>query len=125
NPQVFRGTVYAIEPRIDENTRTLQVRAESPNPDGSLLPGAFAEIQLVVSEHDEAIVVPAISIIPELEGKKVFVVENGRVAQRMVETGIRTDSMVQVLSGLSLQDTVLTSGLQLARPGMPVDVIVP
>src|SRR5690606_13550213 len=92
NPQVFRGTVYAIEPRIDENTRTLQVRAESPNPDGSLLPGAFAEIQLVVSEHDEAIVVPAISIIPELEGKKVFVVENGRVAQRMVETGIRTDS---------------------------------
>ena len=124
NPTAHTGTVYAVEPRIDENTRTLQVRAASPNPDRLLLPGAFADIELVLQEYAEALTVPAVAIIPELGGKKVFVSRNGSVESLTVETGIRSDSTVQVLSGLMAGDTVLTSSLQTARPGMPVTVEV-
>lgn len=121
---LYEGTVYAVEPRIDENTRTLQIRATSPNRNGLLTPGAFADIELVLAEHGEALSVPTISVIPELGGKKVFVVKNGLVEERSVETGIRTSSDVQIISGIAEGDTVLTSGLQLARTGLPVDVTV-
>ncbi len=114
------GEVYAIEPRIEENTRTLQIRATSPNRDQSLFPGAFAEVELVLNDYDDALAVPAIALVSELRGKKVFTVSNGIADEQLVITGIRTDSTVQVLSGLALGDTVLTSGLQLVRPGMPV-----
>lgn len=116
------GKVYAVEPRIDQNTRTLQVRATSPNRDGALFPGSFADVVLVLNEYENAMAVPAISVVSELRGKKVYIVKNGIVETRMVDTGIRTDSTVQVLNGISLQDTVLTSGLQLVRPGMPVRI---
>lgn len=116
------GQVYAIEPRIEENTRTLQIRATSPNRDGSLFPGAFAEVELVLNQYDDALAVPAIALVSELRGKKVFVLSDGVVEARMVDTGIRTDSTVQVLNGVALGDTVLTSGLQLVRPGMTVTV---
>jgi len=114
------GRVYAIEPRIEENTRSLQIRATSPNSDGSLFPGAFAEVELVLNAYEDATTVPAIAIVSELLGKKVFTMSDGIVDEQMVETGIRTDSLVQIISGLAVGDTVLTSGLQLVRPGMPV-----
>lgn len=120
--RLYSGEVYAIEPRIEQNTRTLQVRATSPNRDGTLFPGAFADVELVLNEYADALAVPAIAIVSELRGKKVYVLKNGVVEARMVETGIRTDSTVQVLSGLALRDTVLTSGLQLLRPGLPVEI---
>lgn len=118
--RLHSGEVYAIEPRIEQNTRTLQIRATSPNRDGSLYPGAFADVELVLNEYANALAVPAIALVSELRGRKVFVVKDGVVEARMVETGIRTDTTVQILSGLALEDTVLTSGLQLVRPGIPV-----
>jgi membrane fusion protein, multidrug efflux system len=122
--ETFRGRVYAIEPRIDENTRSLLVRATSPNTDYALFPGAFADVELVIEEHENVLAVPNMAVIPELQGRKVFIVRNGRVEQRSVETGIRTPTTVQILSGISPQDTVLTSGLLQVRPGMPVSVVV-
>lgn len=122
--RTFRGTVFAVEPRIDEETRTLQMRATSPNEDLALLPGAFADVELVVNEIPDALAVPAIAVVPDLQGTKVYVVENGRVQPRPVETGLRTDSAVQIVSGLAPQDTVLTSGLLQVRPGVPVQVTV-
>jgi membrane fusion protein, multidrug efflux system len=121
----LRGAVYALEPRIDANTRTLLLRARSPNPGRRLLPGAFADIVLVFDEIPDALAVPAIAVIPELGGKKVFVVENGKAVSRMVETGIRTEDRVQILSGLVVNDTLLVSGIQLLRPGLSVQVQVP
>jgi membrane fusion protein (multidrug efflux system) len=120
----FRGTVYALEPRVDENTRTLQIRARSPNPDGRLLPGAFADVELILAEYEDALVVPTISVVPEVGGSKVYRLQNGTVEERRVDTGIRTQTTVQVLSGLAVGDTVLTTGLQLVRTGMPVQVTV-
>lgn len=121
-PQRFRGEVYAVEPRVAEETRTLLIRARVPNPDGVLLPGAFADLELVVEEIAGALAVPSVSIVPELAGRTVWIVEGGRATQRPVETGLRTDAAVQITAGLTAGDTVLVSGLQMIRAGQAVEV---
>lgn len=121
----FRGTIYASEPKIEANTRTLLLRARSNNSDGRLLPGAFADIELVFEEIPNALTVPSLAVIPELGGKKVYVVEDGKAFPRPVETGIRTEESVQIIDGLLPQDTVIVSGIQQLRPGLAVEVSVP
>lgn len=116
-----RGTVYAIEPSVDPETRSLPVRATSPNPDGELLPGAFADVQLTVREVADALSVPAIAVLPELGGKRVFVVDDGAAQPRAVTTGLRTETEVEVLSGLEPGDRVIVTGLQMLRPGLQVE----
>ncbi len=118
----FQGKIYAFDPRIDEATRTVVMRAGCPNPDGRLLPGAFATIALTLEELDDAILVPAVAVIPELDQKSVFVVRDGKAERRRVETGARLDSVVHVLSGLKAGDVVITSGLQQMRGGLAVYV---
>ena len=115
--------VYAKEPSINTETRTLQVRARSENTDGKLLPGAFADLELTLSTIDDALMVPTISLVPELEGQKVFVVKNGKVEPHSVQTGLRNDTRIQILDGVQPGDTVLTTGLLQVRPGMPVKVV--
>ncbi len=116
----FTGTIYAVEPSVDADTRSLRLRARCPNPDGALVPGAFADVELVVAETDDAITVPSIAVIPELGGKKVFVIEDGKARSRAVTTGIRTDQRVQIVSGLEPGERVITSAIQQLRPGLDV-----
>jgi membrane fusion protein (multidrug efflux system) len=104
------GKVYAFEPQIDAATRTLKLRAQSPNKSGKYLPGMFVKIRFVLDVKEDALLVPAESVIPELSGYKVFVVgADGNAEQRMIEIGTRTDTQVQVISGLKEGDLVLTT----------------
>lgn len=116
------ATVYALEPSVDPETRTVPVRATSPNPDGALLPGSFADVTLTVREVADALTVPSIAVIPELGGKKVWVVEDGAAQPRQVDTGIRTGDRVEVTRGLAEGDRVIVTGLQLVRPGLAVEI---
>lgn len=118
----YQGRIYAVEPQIDTNTRSLRLRARADNAAGTLRPGAFADITVVFDTIDDALTVPAFAVLPELGGQQVFVVDGGVAQPRSVETGVRTDSTVQVTSGLSVQDTVITSGIQQLRPGLPIRV---
>lgn len=116
----FEGRVYAIEPSVDRETRSLRARARCANPAGRLLPGAFADVEIVVSEIDHALTVPALAVIPELGSKKVFVLEDGRAAPRLVVTGVRTENEVQVVSGLEPGDRVIVSAIQQLAAGREV-----
>lgn len=118
----FHGAIYAVEPKIETQTRTLQIRAKSPNKAGKLLPGAFADIDLILEQLDEALMIPTMALVPELQGQKVFIYQNGKVENRSVTTGIRTEKSVQVLDGLTPGDTILTTGLLQVRPGMQVNM---
>lgn len=114
--------VYAKEPRIDTETRSLQVRAQSENQKEQLLPGAFADLELTLNTIEDALMVPSISLVPEINGQKVFVIRNGVVQPQSVTTGIRNESKVQILKGIAEGDTVLTTGLLQVRPGMKVTI---
>jgi membrane fusion protein (multidrug efflux system) len=118
----FMGRVYALEPAIDLETRSLTLRATAPNPEGTLLPGAFAEVRVAVREVSEALSVPAIAVVPELGGKKVFVLEEGLAQPRVVETGIRTETRVQITRGLEPGERVIVSNIPRLRVGIAVEV---
>ncbi len=122
SPKVFEATVYAIEPRIDLNTRTLQLRAIYPNKNGELIAGSFADVELILQEIKDALMLPSEALVPELKGQKVFAIRGGKVAEQPVEIGLRTDKEVQIVSGLNAGDTVLTTGLLQARSGMSVEL---
>jgi membrane fusion protein, multidrug efflux system len=121
----FSGRIFAIDPRIDTGTRTLLLRAVCDNPEGSLLPGAFANVTLPLEQISDALLVPAEAVIPGLEEKNVYVMSDGMAQRRAVQTGARTASQVHVLSGLSPGDQVIVSGLQTLRQGQKVAVLAP
>jgi membrane fusion protein (multidrug efflux system) len=116
----FPGSVYAIDPRIDTATRTLLVRAICPNEGIRLLPGAFANVEITLARDDRALLVPAVAVVPGLQETNVFVLANGKAERRPVRTGSRTETSVQILSGLEPGDVLITSGLQQLRAGLPV-----
>jgi membrane fusion protein (multidrug efflux system) len=120
-----RASIYAIEPSVDPATRTVPMRAQSPNSDGHLLPGAFADVQIAVREVESALTVPSIAVIPELGGKKLWVLENGAAQPRQVETGIRTGDRVEITRGLEAGESVIVTGLQILRPGLTVVTAAP
>lgn len=120
--QLFTGKVYALEPQIDPTTRTLKLRAITSNKEGRLLPGQFARIELIMSSVDNALLVPAVSVIPELNGHKVFIANSGKAKEVIVKIGIRTEDAVQILEGLSPQDTVITTGLLEIRQGSSISI---
>jgi membrane fusion protein (multidrug efflux system) len=122
--RTFDGTIYAVEPGIEASTRSLRVRARCPNRDGALVPGAFANVEIVLRSVADALTVPSIAVIPELGGKKVFVYEDGTARPRPVETGIRSDTEVQITSGLIEGDLVITTGLMQLQPGTEVEMEV-
>ncbi len=118
----FEGVIYALEPQIDLQSRSIKLRAKSPNPGQRLLPGQFAKIQLILDEIEDAILVPSIAVIPELNQTKIYTYANGEVSSKIVKTGIRTADRVQIVEGLEPGEVVITSGLLQIRPGMKVNV---
>lgn len=115
------GKVFAIEPNIDAATRTLRIRANSPNRDRQYLPGMFVRVSLNLDVEENAIMVPAESLIPELDGYKVYIVKDGVVEEAKVTIGTRTERKVQIVDGLREGDLVLTTGVLQVRTGMAVD----
>jgi membrane fusion protein (multidrug efflux system) len=115
-----QGKVYAVDPRIDPESRTLRLRAMCPNPGGKILPGAFATIDLPFETVEAALMLPSQALSADARGAKVFLFKGGKAEPRPVQAGLRTDSLVQITGGLSVGDTVITSGVVQIRPGAPV-----
>jgi membrane fusion protein (multidrug efflux system) len=120
----FMGKVYAIEPEIEPSMRTLQLRALCENKGERIFPGGYVHVELRLKQPGGALMVPTQAIIPVLKGQTVLVRKNGIVASVPVKTGVRTPSAVQITAGLSVGDTVLTTGILQLRPGMPVNVTI-
>ncbi len=120
--RAFSGTIYAVEPSVDPTTRSLRMRARCPNPDRSLVPGAFANVELVIRSIPDALTVPSIAVIPELGGKKVFVYVDGAAQPKRVTTGIRSEDEVEITSGLEAGDLVVVSGILKLQPGLEIEI---
>lgn len=118
----FRATVQATEVRIDELTRSLAVRALIKDKDPVLIPGAFAEVQIVLGRRDSALLVPSLIVIPQGRRKQIFLYKNGKAVPTDIETGVRDSLQVEVVNGLEVGDTVITSSLLFLRGGMDVRV---
>ena len=118
----FSAKIYAVEPEVEVATRTLRLRAIAENPDGKLIPGTFANVELPLDRIQDALMVPTEALIPIQNGKKIFVDRGGNAREVVVETGARTDKDVLITSGLKAGDTVLVTGEMSLRDGAPVKV---
>jgi membrane fusion protein (multidrug efflux system) len=119
----FKGKVYAIDPQIDQSTRTMKLRAISENKEGTLLPGQFTKVELVLNSANDALMLPTESVIPELSGHKIFLYRNGYAKEKSVEIGLRTPSEIEITSGLNAGDTVIVSGILLIKQESPLEII--
>jgi membrane fusion protein (multidrug efflux system) len=119
-PEMHRGKIFAVEPKIDPVTRNVLLRAICPNDEGHIIPGAFAEVELVLEQISDALMIPSEALVPDIQGQKVYICQGGFAREVRVEIGLRTDTRVQVTRGLHPSDTVLTSGLLQVVPGSPV-----
>lgn len=138
--EVFEGTISAINPKVEDTTRNLQVRAVLKNPDNKLLPGMFANLDVLLPGEEQRVVVPETAITYTLYGNSVYVItpkkgEDGQeqkddkgepylvVERRFVETGERRDGQVVVLKGLKTGEQVVTSGQLKLDNGSHVAVV--
>jgi membrane fusion protein (multidrug efflux system) len=119
----FAAQVFAIEPKIDQQTRNITIRAVYRNAHSTIYPGSFAKIELSANKSESALMIPTEAVIPELKGKKVFVNKSGKAIPIKVQTGIRTDSMVEILTGLNDGDTVITTGIMSLKPEAAIKII--
>ncbi|PLX89012.1 MAG: efflux transporter periplasmic adaptor subunit [Desulfuromonas sp.] len=116
----FAATVYAINPQVDEKSRSLVVRALLDNAEGQLLPGQFVKVGLSVATRADALFIPEQALIPQPKATLVFKVVDGAAQMVPVETGSRLKGWVEITSGLVAGDVVVTGGHQKIGPGSPV-----
>lgn len=131
----FEGEIIALNPRVDDSTRNLQLRARLANPEERLLPGMFAQLEVVLPQKRQQVVVPETAVTYSLYGNALYVVkekdaegQNGQnqkqqvVERRFVSTGERRDGLVVIQDGLRDGEWVVTSGQLKLDHGSPVAV---
>lgn len=121
----FSGTVSYISPSIDTTSRTVEVHATVPNNAGQLAPGMFVTINQELSERPNSLVIPAEALVATIAGNEVYVLQDDRVIETPVQVGARWDNMVEITSGLNLNQQVVSVGQQRLRDGSIVKVITP
>ena len=115
------GKGYFIDNTINETTSTFLAKARMPNPDGLLLPGEYVKVRLVVDKLENAVVVPARSVIETDSGAVVHVVDNeGKVAVQRVDAAQSYQGLRVIAKGLDSGVQVIVEGLQSIRPGITV-----
>ena len=118
------GYINFLALSVDEETGTVDLRAEFPNPSGVLLPGEFVRAKLFVGELTQGITVPQRAVTLSEQGGSVFVIDaKGLVAPRPVKLGALVDGNWIVENGLKAGDVVIVSNLQKLRPGVPVKAV--
>lgn len=120
--QPRKAVIYALEPQINPNSRTFSAKASFANKDQQLKAGGFVRVTYRATDLSSSLLIPNQAIVPELEGKKVFLVKNGKAVIRKVTTGIRNADRIQVLTGLEAGDTIVTTGLLQIRDGVPLQL---
>src|SRR5690606_17175787 len=119
---LYEARVYAIEPILEANTRTLSVRAIVDNNNDNLIPGLFVNIIFQLERLENAVLIPTEALIPIQNGKTVFVLKDGKAREIVVESGARNNDDILITKGVHVGDTVLTSGVMSLRDGNPVKV---
>ena len=118
----FTASVLATEDAIEENTRSLAIRALVKGNDAELLPGAFARVKVVLTKNENALMIPNNSIVPQGRKKLIYLFKNNKALSTEITTGIRDSANIQVLTGLNKGDTVITTGLLYLRPNSDVKI---
>lgn len=133
--QTFAGQITAINSKVDQGSRNVQIRATFPNPDRKLRPGMFASVSIAVGKSEKLVTVPQTAIVHAPYGASVFLAqkdaskgdaanaENGLVArQSFVQLGATRGDQIAVVEGLKAGDVVVTAGQMKLRNDVPLKI---
>jgi membrane fusion protein (multidrug efflux system) len=114
----FEGEISAMNPDLDESTRSVRVRAKFANTDQLLRAGMFVRVTVVLPEENPVLVIPATALLSAPYGDSVFLVKpdaegstNLVVQQAFIRTGRARGDFVSVETGLTNGDRVAVSGI--------------
>jgi RND family efflux transporter MFP subunit len=117
---VYRGQIARIAPAVREDNRMLLVEADVPN-QGNLRAGLFARAEIVITERDEVVSVPAATLITFAGLEKVVAVKENKAVEKAVATGRRDGDWFEIVSGLSAGETVVLNPAGI-RTGQPLTI---
>jgi len=120
----WQGQIEAINPRVDANGRSLELRGRLDNASGKLRPGMFVRVRVIVGERN-GLLVPEEAIVPQGEEFYIYKVVEGAAKRVPVKIGVRRDAKVEIVEGIAPGDQVVTAGMRLSRDGQPVRVLSP
>jgi membrane fusion protein, multidrug efflux system len=121
--ETFKGEVYAIDPRVDIEGRSVFIRARVPNVGEKLRPGQFARVTLIREVKPDALTVPEAAIVPKGEDQFVFKIVDGKAQLSKVSIGTRRAGRVELVEGVSAGELVVTAGQLKIRDGAAVTVV--
>jgi len=118
--RTYAAVLDAIDPLVDQNGRSLLLRARLKNTDGALRPGMFVRTRLIIAERPNALTIPEEALVPVGSSQYVFRVRDGKAERVKVETGVRRAGRVEIVAGLAAGDIVVTAGQIKLRDGVAV-----
>ncbi len=117
---VFPGQVKLVNPRVEVQSGTVRVTVEVDDPSGSLRPGMFTEVRILVRANPDALVIPRRSVLYRQNKSWVFTFTNFSAQQREISTGIIDGDNIEVISGLERGEFVIISGMENLKDGQQV-----
>ena len=114
----FAGTVARILPNLNVSARTLTVEAEVANGDGLLKPGQFATVRITQSKPENAVMIPATAIKAEGDINKVYIVMDGVAREKIIQTGLLENGLIQAKQGIAEGDIIATSNVNTLFDGV-------
>lgn len=120
--RVYEGKVFAVEPKIDPSTRTLQVRAICDNSHNYFISGSYTTVSIDLDNVTNSITIPTQALVNDITGEKVFIYNKGKAVPRKITSGIRNETDVQVIDGIKTGDTIIVSGIMNLRPKVKVRI---
>ena len=118
--EIYEGTIYLIDPRVDPETRSAVVRAKVNNPNEVLRPGMFCTVTIIIEKKEQGLMVPEQAVVSRGEKHFLYLAEEGKAVMRQVRLGLFSEEKVEILSGLNPGEQVIVAGLQKLAPGVPV-----
>ncbi len=117
------GRITEISPAIDVSTRTYLAKVRFNNGRLIIRPGMFVKTLIKVKQKNDIIIIPKEIIISDQSGKRVFVVEDNTAVERIIQTGLENDDMIEVVSGLKENERLVVKGFETLRNKSKVKVL--
>jgi len=121
--RIFNGDIKLINPRIDSQTGTIKVTIEVFDETLQLKPGMFVKVKIIIGMKENILVIPRKAILFKQNKTYVFVLDQGRAAQREVILGLTEEDEVEITEGLNEDEVIVTVGVEGLKDGQQVRVI--
>jgi membrane fusion protein (multidrug efflux system) len=120
--RTFQATIYAMDPQIDVATRTIMLRALYDNNVGLLRPGMSARVSIRTGSDQRSLFVPSQAVVPDVNGRYVWLNKGGKAFRSYVQTGNRTTDKLEITAGVEVGDTLITTGIMQLKDDMAVTI---